>query len=87
MRDDTSKKAVAVKYIDSLPAPFVSAKGKGEVALAIERIARAHGVNIVPNPELAESLIDIDIASFIPEMYYEIIAELLVFVRKLKGEV
>ncbi len=56
------------------------------MALAMEKIAQASGVRIVSNPELADSLIEIDVASFIPEIYYEIIAEILVFVRKLKGK-
>jgi flagellar biosynthesis protein len=86
MEDSSIKKAIAVRYIENLPAPFVSAKGKGQIAIAIEKIAEAHGVQIVSDPELLESLIDIDVASFIPEIYYEIIAELLVFVKKLKGE-
>jgi flagellar biosynthesis protein len=81
------KKAVAVKYLENLPAPFISAKGKGELAKAIERIAEKSGVKIIYDGELADSLVELDVASFIPEIYYEIIAELLVFVRKLKGVV
>jgi len=52
----------------------------------MEKIAEAHGVKIVRNPELTDSLIEIDIMSFIPEEYYEIIAQILVFVRELEGE-
>jgi flagellar biosynthesis protein len=85
VEDKKIKKAVALRYIENLPAPFISAKGKGDLALAIEKIAQAHGINIISNPELTDTFIEIDVASFIPEIYYEIIAELLVFVRKCKG--
>lgn len=77
-------KAVAVTYDESLPAPFISASGEGELALAIERIASEHGVRIISSPDLADSLVKLDVGSFVPEEYYGIMAEILAFVRKLK---
>jgi type III secretion system FlhB-like substrate exporter len=79
------EKAVAVKYTEELPAPFIVAKGKGYLAEKIKQIAENHNINIVCMPELVDSLIDIDIGNFIPEDYYRIIAEILVFVRNLQG--
>ena len=79
------KKAVAIKYDESLPAPFIIAKGKGEMAKLIERIADENGVKIAHLPDLAESLIELDIDVFIPEKYYEIIAQLLIFVKEMQG--
>ena len=78
------QKAIAVRYDESLPAPFIIAKGKGELAEAIKRIAEDHDIQIVQSSELAESLIELDVGSFIPEAYYAIIAEILVFVRNLQ---
>jgi flagellar biosynthesis protein len=78
------RKTVAVKYDEMLPAPFIVASGRGELALAIERIARDWGVEIIKQPELAESLIDLEPGAFIPEAFYKIIAEILIFVRDLK---
>jgi type III secretion system FlhB-like substrate exporter len=78
------QKAVAVKYDDSLPAPFIIAKGKGELASAIRKIAKEHNIQIVQSEELADHLIELDIGSFIPEAYYAIIAEILIFVRNLQ---
>ena len=78
------EKAVAIKYDTQLPAPFVVAKGKGELAAIIESIARENGVNIARIPDLADALIDLEIGSFIPEEFYGIIAELLIFVRSLR---
>jgi type III secretion system FlhB-like substrate exporter len=78
------QKAIAVRYDESLPAPFIAAKGKGELAAAIKKIAETHDIQIVQSPELAENLIQLDVGSFIPEAYYAIIAEILVFVRNLQ---
>lgn len=80
------EKAVAIKYDNELPAPFVLAKGKGELAKIIESIARDNGINVAQIPNLADALIDLEIGSFIPEEYYKIIAELLIFVRNLREE-
>jgi flagellar biosynthesis protein len=80
------EKAVAIKYDSQLPAPFVLAKGKGELAGIIESIARENGVNIARIPDLADALIDLEIGSFIPEEFYGIVAELIIFVRNLKEE-
>ena len=78
------EKAVAIKYDSELPAPFVLAKGRGELAGIIESIARENGVNIARIPDLADALIDLEIGSFIPEEFYAIVAELLIFVRNLR---
>ena len=75
------EKAVAVKYDNSLPAPFILAKGKGKIAKKLKKIARDSGVNIAYIPDLADSLIELPAGAFIPEKYYQIIAQLLIFVR------
>jgi len=77
------EKAVAIKYDESLPAPFILAKGKGELAKVITAIARKHGIDVLPMIELTEGLIEMDVGALIPEQYYEIVAELLVFVKGL----
>jgi type III secretion system FlhB-like substrate exporter len=76
------EKAIALKYTLDLPAPFIIAKGKRELARKIEEIARKNGIPVVPNYELTEGLFGLELGSFIPEEYYEIIAKLLVFVAK-----
>ena len=80
------EKAVALKYNTGLPAPFILAKGKGEIANKIKKIASEHGVHIVDMPELVDSLIILPSGDFIPEKYYRIIAELLVFVKNIQEE-
>ncbi|RPJ08214.1 MAG: flagellar protein FhlB [Spirochaetaceae bacterium] len=74
-----NKKAVAVQYLPGLPAPFIVAKGRGKIAEKITEIARIHGITLVDNVSLADRLEMIDIGSFIPEEYYAVIAEILVF--------
>jgi flagellar biosynthesis protein len=83
MRSDT---AVALQYTEELPAPLVVATGRGRLAEAIERIARESGVAVVRDAALADSLVALEVNTLIPESLYEVIAELLVFVRSLKAE-
>jgi len=78
--------AVALHYNEDLPAPLVIASGKGELAHAITRIARENGVPLVADPDLASSLIELDVNTLIPESLYEVIAHLLVFVRSMRTE-
>jgi flagellar biosynthesis protein len=75
------EKAVAIHYSEELPAPVIVARGKGELARRILRIAESHGVHLLVNPELADALVELEIGSLIPEEFYQIIAEILVFVR------
>ena len=77
--------AVALHYNEDLPAPMVVASGRGVVADAIARIARESGVPLVADPDLAASLIELDVNTLVPEDLYEVIANLLVFVRGLSG--
>ena len=50
------------------------------------RIARENGVTLVADPGLAESLIQLDVNTLIPESLYEVIAALLVYVSGLRTE-
>ena len=77
------EKAVALHYNEDLPAPIVLAKGKGELARRIRQIAERHGIHMAAMPALADSLIELEIGSLIPEEFYRIIAELLVYVRSM----
>lgn len=76
--------AVALQYTEDLPAPLVLAAGRGRLAEAIVRIARETGVTLVEDPLLADSLARLDVNTLIPENLYEVVAELLAFVRNLR---
>ncbi len=76
-----SSKAVALKYIPNLPAPFICAKGQRELADRIVDIAHRNDVPILADRPLADTLYSVEIARYIPENLYKIIAEILVAVR------
>jgi flagellar biosynthesis protein len=80
----TAETAVALQYTEEFPAPIVVASGRGRLAEAITRIARESGVVVVADPALAETLIELDVNTLIPESLYEVVAGLLVFVRNLR---
>jgi len=76
------EKAAAIQYTEDLPAPIVLAKGKGLLAKRIKEIALQQGIKIVDQPELADALVELPLGSLIPEEFYRIVAEILVFVRR-----
>ncbi len=78
------KKTVALQYIQGLPAPFVVAKGNGRLAERLLSIAEEAGVSVMEMPELAEHLFTLEVGEYIPEEYYQVIAEVLVFIRNVK---
>jgi type III secretion system FlhB-like substrate exporter len=80
------KKAVALKYRDDLPAPFLAAKGRGVTAHRILELAEASGVPIQQHQTIVDPLFDLDIGNFIPEEYFEIVAEILSLVYTLPTE-
>ena len=75
------EKAVAVEYSKELPAPIIVAKGKGELARKVKEIAEKNQIKIVEMPELADVLVELNLGSFIPERFYAIVAEILLFVK------
>ena len=72
--------SVALQYDGSAPAPIVVARGEGELAERLIDIARAAGVPVTESTELAESLVELDPDTLIPETMYAVVAELLAWV-------
>lgn len=72
--------AAAIRYDDSLPAPFVLASGRGDAARRLLEVARRHGVPVTEAPELAERLVTLDPGTVIPESLFVPVAEVLSFV-------
>ena len=83
MKKDT---AVALKYQKALPAPFVLARGRGELAQKIERIAAEHEIPLVHQGELADSLYGVEVGAFIPEPFFQAVAEILAVVLSVQGD-
>jgi flagellar biosynthesis protein len=77
-------RAVALRYGEQESAPRIVAKGVDILADQILRIARDQGIHVEYDPLLAQSLMGFDVGDFIPEELYEVVAQLLAFVYKLK---
>lgn len=81
------KKAVAIKYNPSEPAPKVVATGQGYLAQRMINKAVAHDVPTYENKELVEELSKIDLGDNIPEELYRAVAQVLAFVTNLDKQV
>jgi flagellar biosynthetic protein FlhB len=79
--------AVALYYNrETLMAPKVVAKGAGFVAERIKEIAQANRVPIVENRPLAQVLFKtVEVGQLIPERFYQVVADVLAFVYRLKN--
>lgn len=78
------KKAIALDYdIDVNQAPKVIAKGKGELANNIIKIAQDNDVPIKKDEDLVELLSAIDIDKEIPESMYKAVSEIFSFIYDL----
>ncbi len=77
------KKAVALKYKSGeQAAPSVAAKGAGEIAEKIIKIARENGIPIKEDSDLVETLSMLDLNKEVPPELYQVIAETLAWVYK-----
>ncbi len=77
------KKAAALRYdTDKENAPRVLAKGEGEVATNIIKIAELNNLPIKKDEDLVELLSKIDIDKEIPEALYKAVAEVFSFIYK-----
>lgn len=81
--------AVALKYDEGQEkAPYVVAKGEDYLAFKIKEVARDNNVEIVENKLLARTLYyNVDIGMEIPKELYQAVAEILVYVYKVKHRI
>jgi flagellar biosynthesis protein len=76
--------AVALKYVkEQDDAPRVVAKGRGELAERILRLAREHGIPVHRDTDLAEVLIRLDLGELIPPELYRAVAEVLAYLYRM----
>ena len=61
-------------------APKVAAKGEGDLAEEIIRLALEHGIPIRYDPDLLQVLSKLDVGQAIPEEAFLVVAELLAFI-------
>ena len=78
--------ACAIKYdAEKMESPMLVAKGTELFAQKIKEIAREHGIPVIENPPVARALFRfVDINRQIPPDLYKAVAEILIFVYKLK---
>ncbi|MBE0491477.1 MAG: FlhB-like flagellar biosynthesis protein [Sulfurospirillum sp.] len=81
------KKAVALKYdTQKDKAPKVVAKGKGEVAKNIIKIAQENELPIKKDEDLVELLTKIELDREIPENLYKAVAEVFSFIYNITNK-
>jgi len=78
------KKAVALRYDPEKDnAPVVLAKGYGELAERIIKIAKEKNIPIVEDKDLISALIRVEVFEEIPPELYRAVAKVLVFIKTL----
>lgn len=83
--DDELKRAVALFY-DGSDAPTLTAKGIGNDADEIIRIAQEHGIPLCDNQPLVELLSQMELGDTIPEALYIAVAHIIAFAYKMRLE-
>lgn len=81
--------AVAIKYDkDTSEAPILIAKGADYLANKIKEVAKENQIEIVENKPLARMLYyNVEVGGEIPQELYQMTAEVLAYVYKLKGKI
>ncbi len=79
--------ACALKYVaEEMDSPMLIAKGTELIAKKIIDIAKEHNVPVIENPPVARALFKmVDINQPIPPELYKAVAEILMFVYKMKN--
>jgi len=79
--------AVAIRYdAETMVAPKVVAKGADQVAIRIRQIAARCSIPIIERRPLARALYEsVDVGQYIPERFYQAIAEILAYIYDLTG--
>lgn len=84
-RSDTDRPpvAVALQYeLGSPEPPRIVASGRGAIAERILELAKAHGIAIRENADLAEMLDRVGVGEHIPTAAFAVVAEILFYVLK-----
>lgn len=83
MDERKPRRAVAVSSGEGERGAYVVAKGYGDLAEQVIAEARRRGIPVHDAPELVALLMQLDLDERIPPRLYDVIAELLVWVRDL----
>jgi flagellar biosynthetic protein FlhB len=75
--------AVALRYVEGRDdAPRVVASASGELAVRFQSVAREASVPVIPNPELARSLSELDVGDPVPARTYDAVARAIRAARR-----
>lgn len=86
-KKDFIKKATALKYDPvNNDAPIVTAKGKGEIANNIIRVAKEHDIPIKKDEDLINMLSEIELNKEIPVELYKAVSEVFSFIYGITNE-
>lgn len=80
------RKAAALGYKEGDYAPKVLARGLGNTAEIISRIAEENGIPVIESSELVDSLTQLNPFEYVPEKYWIAVAEILKFVYETRGK-
>jgi flagellar biosynthesis protein len=75
-------RAAVIRYDkENGKSPIVVAQGRGEVAKKIIEKAKEHNVAMQEDSILLENLLSLDLGSNVPPQLYQVVADILLFVR------
>ncbi|TGB00266.1 hypothetical protein E4665_00920 [Sporolactobacillus shoreae] len=84
MSSNHHKKAVALNYIKGQDqAPYVSAKGEGEIAERMINKAKEFNIPVQEDPGLVSMLSKLDLNEMIPPELYGAVAEIFGFIYRI----
>ncbi|MFA6857490.1 MAG: EscU/YscU/HrcU family type III secretion system export apparatus switch protein [Treponema sp.] len=80
-----TKKAVALKYPEGAPAPFITATANGGLAEKLVKIAEENSIPVIKNDTMTDVLSIEEIGSFVPEETWNVLAGIFAFVLSTEG--
>ena len=86
MQINTPLQAVALKYPKGAEVPFITAKGKGELAKKILEVAKENDIHIEENEALVNLLSAEEVNAAVPEEAYSALAAIFAFVLQTEGK-
>ena len=84
---ELKSKAVSIKYVEGVEAPFITAKGIGKKAEKIFTIAKEEGISVVEDAPLVDFLGIQDVGDYIPEETWSVVAKIFAFIVDSKNGV
>ncbi|TYR80134.1 flagellar biosynthesis protein FlhS [Priestia megaterium] len=76
--------ATVIRYEEQEGAPKIVAQGTGSVANRILDIAKQHNIPLQEDETLLTNLMNMELGDQIPPQLYAVIAEILLFVKKVE---